>query len=72
MFPPEALALLRCPIDPTRNATLLDEETHLVCSNCRVRFRVRDGIPNLLADDAELPQGCANRKQLPCQKPPMA
>ena len=70
MFPPEALAWLRCPIDPARIATLVDEETHLVCSKCRVRFRVRDGIPNLLADDAELPEGCKNRKQLPCQQKP--
>ena len=68
MLSPELLAILRCPIDPARNATLLDEETHLTCSQCRVRFRVRDGIPNMLADEAELPAGCARRSQLPCQQ----
>jgi uncharacterized protein YbaR (Trm112 family) len=70
MLSPEVLAMLRCPIDPDRNATLLDEETHLVCSNCRVRFRIRDGIPNLIADEAELPEGCSRRSQLPCQQKP--
>lgn len=68
MFNPEALAYLRCPIDPQRHATLTDAETHLVCSRCQVRFRVRDGIPNLVADDAELPEGCTHRKQLPCEQ----
>jgi uncharacterized protein YbaR (Trm112 family) len=68
MLSPELLAILRCPIDPARNATLIDEETHLTCSQCRVRFRVRDGIPNMLADEAELPAGCARRSQLPCQQ----
>ena len=66
MLSPELLAILRCPIDPARNATLIDEETHLTCSQCRVRFRVRDWIPNMLADEAELPAGCARRSQLPC------
>ncbi len=68
MLNPETLAILRCPIDPARNALLVDEETHLTCSNCQVRFRIRDGIPNLIADEAELPVGCARRSQLPCQQ----
>ena len=69
MIDPQVLQWLRCPIDPKRNAALLDEETHLTCSSCKARFRIRDGIPNLIADEAELPEGCASRKQLPCQKP---
>ena len=68
MLTPAGLAMLRCPIDPVRNATLIDEETHLTCSSCRVRFRVRDGIPNLIADEAELPEGCTSLHQLPCRK----
>lgn len=67
MLTPEALTWLRCPLDPKREATLVNEETHLVCTRCRVRYRIRDGIPNLLVDDAELPEGCPSRKQLPCQ-----
>jgi uncharacterized protein YbaR (Trm112 family) len=69
MIDPQALAWLRCPIDPKRNAALVDDETHLTCSNCKVRFRIRDGIPNLIADEAELPEGCTSKKQLPCQRP---
>ena len=68
MISPQALQWLRCPIDPQRNATLIDEETHLTCSSCKVRFRIRDGFPNMIADEAELPEGCTNRKQLPCQQ----
>lgn len=65
---PQALQWLRCPIDPKREAPLLDEETHLTCAQCRVKFRIRDGFPNLIPDEAELPAGCTNRKQLLCQK----
>src|SRR5207253_3163059 len=68
MLSPQALQWLRCPIDPNRNATLIDAETHLTCSHCQVRFRIRDGFPNLIADEAELPDGCPSRKQLPCQQ----
>lgn len=68
MISPQALQWLRCPIDPKRETPLLDEETHLTCAQCRVKFGIRDGIPNLIADEAELPEGCTNRKQLPCQQ----
>ena len=68
MIAPHVLQWLRCPIDPKRQATLIDEETHLTCVQCRVKFRIRDGFANMIADDAELPEGCANRKQLPCQQ----
>ena len=68
MIAAHALAWLRCPIDPAREATLSDEETHLSCSRCQVKFRIRDGVPNLIPDEAELPNGCAHRKNLPCQK----
>jgi uncharacterized protein YbaR (Trm112 family) len=68
MISPQSLQWLRCPIDPKRETPLLDEETHLTCAQCRVKFGIRDGIPNMIAEEAELPPGCANRKQLPCQK----
>src|SRR5258708_37598968 len=68
MLTPEALAWLRCPLDPKREAALVNEETHLACSRCRVRFRIRDGFPNLVPDEAELPDGCTSVKQLPCRK----
>jgi uncharacterized protein YbaR (Trm112 family) len=68
MMNPQTLQWLRCPIDPKRQATLIDDETHLTCSRCRVRYRIRDGFPNLVADEAELPEGCSSRKQLPCMQ----
>ena len=68
MLTPEALAWLRCPIDPARNVALRNEETHLVCERCNVRFRVRDGIPDLIPDEGELPAGCTSLKQLPCRQ----
>lgn len=69
MLSPDALKYLRCPLDPKRQTPLLLEETHLSCSQCHTRFRIRDGIPNLVADEAELPEGCSNVRQLPCRKP---
>lgn len=69
MFSPQTLQWLRCPLDPERNVALTDEETHLACSRCHVRFRRRDGFVNLIVDEAELPEGCASRRQLPCQQP---
>ena len=66
----ELLKLLRCPMDPDRNVELRDEETALVCSRCQLRFRIKDGFPNLVVEEAELPDGCATLKQLPCQSGP--
>ena len=64
------LAILRCPIDPAREATLARDRDHLVCGRCSTRFPVRNGLPVLLADEAELPPGCAARANLPCQVRP--
>lgn len=45
------LALLVCP--GADHAPLEADGDTLVCTVCRSRFPVRDGIPVLLADDAE-------------------
>ncbi|HLT95640.1 MAG TPA: Trm112 family protein [Acidimicrobiia bacterium] len=52
MLDPEFLELLACPVD---KASLLDEGSHLVCTECRRRYPVTDGIPVLLVDQAEVP-----------------
>jgi uncharacterized protein YbaR (Trm112 family) len=70
MLTAESLAWLRCPIDPTRSAALVQEESHLACERCHVRFRVRDGIANLIPEEAELPDGCESFKRLPCHQKP--
>ena len=67
MISPELLRILRCPIDPERNSSLTETDDALVCSRCAVRFRIKEGLPNLIADEAELPAGCAGIPELPCQ-----
>jgi uncharacterized protein YbaR (Trm112 family) len=47
---PELLVILACPVD---HAPVRDEETQLVCTGCGRRFPVRDGIPVMLAEQAE-------------------
>jgi uncharacterized protein YbaR (Trm112 family) len=62
------LELLRCPIDPSRQATLARDRDQLVCSRCAVRYQVKNGIPILISDEAEFPAGCSTRAALPCQR----
>jgi uncharacterized protein len=59
--------LLRCPIDPKRNSTLTRTEAGYVC-DCACTFPVRNGLPILLASEAELPEGCEAVDKLPCRK----
>jgi uncharacterized protein len=68
MISPELLDTLRCPQDPARQARLTDEGAYLVCTRCALKFAVRDGLPNMVVEEAELPPGCASREQLPCQR----
>jgi uncharacterized protein YbaR (Trm112 family) len=67
MISEELLAILRCPMDPSRTR-LTQEADHLVCQRCRLQFRIKDGIPVLVVEEAELPPGCPSLDQLPCQK----
>ena len=68
MVTPEMLEILRCPMDPRREAMLVLEETRLLCSRCRLQYRIREGFPSLLVEEATLPEGCASLKHLPCQQ----
>lgn len=68
MFTPN-LDLLRCPLDPTHQARLERTDAALVCTKCRTTFAIKDGIPNLVAAEAQLPPGCSHPSQLPCRKP---
>jgi uncharacterized protein YbaR (Trm112 family) len=45
---PELLAILVCPID---KQPVKLEGTELVCTSCGRRFKVQDGIPNMLVDE---------------------
>ena len=60
------LTLLRCPIDPRRQATLSRDQQSLVCSGCLVRFPVKNGLPILVPDEGELPVGTRSPDRLAC------
>ena len=44
------------------------KETRFVCTRCGPRFSIEDEIPNMLIEEAELPQGCRSLADLPCVK----
>jgi len=67
MLSPELLAILRCPLNPSRTRLAL-EDNHLVCERCRVRFPIKDGFPVLVIEEAELPASCDGISKLPCQQ----
>ena len=68
MVTPEMLEILRCPMDPKREAKLTLEDSRLYCSRCRLQFRIREGFPSLLLEEATLPDGCPSQNHLPCQQ----
>jgi len=54
LIPKQLLDVLACPLckEPVRL-----EEDKLVCTNCGRRYPIRDGIPVMLIEEAELPEG---------------
>jgi uncharacterized protein YbaR (Trm112 family) len=67
MVSPDLLDYLRCPFDPS-HTRLEPDDGALVCTSCRLRFPVKEGIPSLLVEGAELPPGCPDLGHLPCQQ----
>jgi uncharacterized protein YbaR (Trm112 family) len=67
MISQDLLDILRCPMDPS-NTRLSLEDDRLVCQRCALRFKIKDGFPVLIAEEAELPPGCASLDDLPCQR----
>lgn len=59
MIDKELLDILACPLCKTE-VTL--ENDRLVCSRCGRRYPIKDGIPIMLIDEAELPEDKAARK----------
>jgi uncharacterized protein YbaR (Trm112 family) len=66
MISPDLLEKLRCPMDPRTLLTL--QEDRLICERCRLQFKIKDGFPVMIAEEAELPPGCESLDQLPCQR----
>jgi uncharacterized protein YbaR (Trm112 family) len=71
MISPELLDILRCPMDPSTTRLRLEGD-RLICERCALRFRIKDGFPVLVVEEAELPPGCDSLGQLPCQREPAA
>ncbi len=67
MIRDDLLAILRCPLSPSHTKLALDGD-HLRCERCALRFKIRDGFPVLVVEEAELPTGCASLEDLPCKK----
>ncbi len=53
MIDKELLEILACPLCKTEVKL---ENDKIVCANCGRRYPVKDGIPVMLIDEAELPQ----------------
>jgi uncharacterized protein YbaR (Trm112 family) len=52
----ELLEILVCPND-RREIDYLEDQQVIVCRTCGYRYPVRDGIPVMLIDEAEKPNG---------------
>jgi uncharacterized protein len=63
MVSEDLLALLVCPMG---KAPLRREGDSLICTRCGPRFAIKDDIPNMLIEEAELPPGCAAVADLEC------
>jgi hypothetical protein len=49
MIPPELMEILVCP---ACKGDLREEEPELVCTQCGLRYPVREGIPIMLVEEA--------------------
>jgi uncharacterized protein len=63
MINEELLALIVCPIG---KAPLRLEGDTLVCTRCGPRFSIKDDIPDMLMEHAQLPPGCQALADLEC------
>ena len=52
MLDPDLLEILACP---ECRAEVREEGDRIVCTGCGRRYPVREGIPILLVDEAEIP-----------------
>ena len=68
MIDEKYLEVLRCPIDPNREAKLVIDDIKVVCERCRVQFKSREGFLSMIAEEAVLPPNCQQFADLPCQK----
>ncbi|MBI4614373.1 MAG: Trm112 family protein [Planctomycetes bacterium] len=62
MIDKDLLDILACPLCKVKVRL---EGDRLVCSQCGRRYRIEDGIPIMLVDEAELPGGQEAGAQVP-------
>jgi uncharacterized protein len=67
MISQDLLDMLRCPLNPSKTRLRLEND-RLVCERCALAFRIKDGFPVLVAEEAELPPACQSLADLPCQR----
>ena len=56
MIAPDFLAMLACPRCEDRPPLELKDD-RLVCTKCHFWYRIVDGVPHLLPEDAQPPEG---------------
>jgi uncharacterized protein YbaR (Trm112 family) len=59
-------ALLSVLVCPMGKAPLRLEGDVLICTRCGPRFWIKDDIPQMLIEEAELPAGCSSLANLDC------
>ena len=62
-LPQDLLDILVCPLG---KKPLRQEEDALVCTECGARYKVADGIPIMLIEEATLPDGVGSIEELVC------
>ncbi len=67
MITQDLLDILRCPLNPSTTRLVLRTD-HLECERCALCFKIKDGFPILVVEEADLPRGCESIEQLPCQR----
>ena len=56
MIDKELLEILACPVPTCKGDIKYDQENEkLICQKCGRRYPIREGIPVMLIDEAELP-----------------
>ena len=63
MVSEQFLALLVCPMG---KVALRHEGDALICTQCDLRFAIKDDIPNMIVEEAELPKNCSCIAELEC------
>ena len=65
MINKELLDILACPLG---KKPLKLEGDKLVCTGCGLRFSIKDDIPIMLVEEAELPEGVSSIEELSCYR----